>query len=203
MTAAQDAGPPAGRRQIRRAVLAAARTRFARVGLQASLREIAADARVNPGLIHRHIGRKEDLVAAVIEDALTRSRRQVADLGSPGAAVAEMFRGSAADEEISRLIAWLALESPMDGPAVDPLATAEERTVARVRALLPRSRDTDLRLMLALTVVYGWPVFRRQILSAFEAESAAGPALRELEDELATRLARLVDQIPADPDGGR
>lgn len=203
MTAADDAGAPAGRTQIRRAVLAAARTRLSRAGLRASLREIAADARVNPGLIHRHLGRKEDLVTAVIDDALDRSRRRVAAIDTPGAAVAEMFRGAAADEEVSRLIAWLALESPTDGPATDPLSTADGRTVARVRDLRPRSRETDLRLMLALTAVYGWPVFRRQILSAFDAGAASGPALRRIEDDLATLLAGLIDETSAASDGDR
>ncbi len=203
MTAAEDSEAPAGRTQIRRAVLAAARTRLSRTGLRATIRQIAADARVNPGLIHRHLGRKEDLVTAVVDDALARSRRRVAAVDTPGEAVAEMFRGAAADEEVSRLIAWLALESPVSGPATDPLSTADERTVARVRAMRPRSRETDLRLMLALTAVYGWPVFRRQILSAFDDHAETGPTLHALEDELAGLLAGIVDRAAGAPEGAR
>lgn len=52
-----------------RALLDAAADLFARQGVrETSLRTIARDARVNPGLITRYVGNKDDLVEAVFAD---------------------------------------------------------------------------------------------------------------------------------------
>lgn len=62
-------GLPAGRDEVVRALLDAAADLFARRGVrETSLRTIAGEARVNPGLISRYIGNKDDLVEAVLVD---------------------------------------------------------------------------------------------------------------------------------------
>jgi AcrR family transcriptional regulator len=58
---------PYGREEVVAAVVQAATTLFAERGPAAvSLREVAQAADVNLGLIHRHIGSKTDLLAAVL-----------------------------------------------------------------------------------------------------------------------------------------
>ncbi|MCC6271418.1 MAG: helix-turn-helix transcriptional regulator, partial [Microbacteriaceae bacterium] len=59
---------PIGRDAVRAAILAAASRRFAQHGRKASLRDIAADAGVNLGLIHRHFGNKDDLLRAALTE---------------------------------------------------------------------------------------------------------------------------------------
>lgn len=57
-----------GRSGAREAILAAARARFANVGFdKTSIRTIAADAGVDPALVHHYFGTKQRLFAAVVE----------------------------------------------------------------------------------------------------------------------------------------
>lgn len=57
-----------GKDEVVAAVLTSAADMFAERGLAAtSIRDIAARSRVNHGLIHRHFGSKDGLVAAVLE----------------------------------------------------------------------------------------------------------------------------------------
>ncbi len=61
-----------GRDAIREAVIAAARQQFAEKGYAAvGMREIAARAGVNQGLIHRHFGSKDGVLQAVLQGMFT------------------------------------------------------------------------------------------------------------------------------------
>jgi len=66
------AGRPYGGEAVREALIAAATELFAKFGPGGvSVRQIASQAQVNHGLVHRHFGSKEALLAAVLEQ-LTR-----------------------------------------------------------------------------------------------------------------------------------
>ncbi|WP_063042598.1 TetR/AcrR family transcriptional regulator [Nocardia grenadensis] len=57
-----------GRSGARDAILAAARERFAKSGFdKTSIRAVAADAEVDPALVHHYFGTKQQLFAAVVE----------------------------------------------------------------------------------------------------------------------------------------
>ncbi|MET8799967.1 TetR family transcriptional regulator, partial [Nocardia sp. NPDC004568] len=57
-----------GRSGTRDAILAAARERFAKCGFdKTSIRAVAADAEVDPALVHHYFGTKQQLFAAVVE----------------------------------------------------------------------------------------------------------------------------------------
>jgi AcrR family transcriptional regulator len=59
---------PLGRDEVRPAIIAAARTLFAERGYAAvSVRDIAALAKVNHGLVHRHFGSKDAVLHAVLQ----------------------------------------------------------------------------------------------------------------------------------------
>ena len=59
---------PRGREEVRRAVIEAAANLLASRGPSAiTVRDIAAAAQVNHGLVHRHFGSKEGVVRAVME----------------------------------------------------------------------------------------------------------------------------------------
>ncbi|GAA4805528.1 TetR/AcrR family transcriptional regulator [Tomitella cavernea] len=173
---------PTGRDAVRRSILRAARHHFAREGPRAALRDIAATAGVNAGLIHRHFGRKEQLISEVIEDTLESSTRHVAANG----AVRSMFLDSTTQTDFVRMIAWMALERGPDGAS--PLASAPHRTIAEVRGAPDTDPDRDARLMIALTVIYGWSVFSREMLSAFDVEE---DRRGEFEHRIADLLAAL------------
>lgn len=68
-TSARGRGkPPTGRAEVAAAILEAATELFAERGPAAtSIRDIAARAGVNHGLVFRHFGTKEQLVGAVLD----------------------------------------------------------------------------------------------------------------------------------------
>lgn len=74
MTEPGSAGRPRNAAATRSAILGAARTRFAQDGYDAArLRDIAAEVGVDPALVLRYFGSKEELFAAVLEDGASAS----------------------------------------------------------------------------------------------------------------------------------
>jgi AcrR family transcriptional regulator len=189
-----DGGPtdrPTGREAVRAAVFAAAARRFAAEGPAASLRDIAADARVNPGLIHRHIGNKDDLLRQVLAAQGRAGAAVVAGADGPGPALEWMFGHVTTGGDYTRVVAWLLLHGQQaryqDGyPTIDAL-----------RALTPAGHD-DVGLLAAMALLYGWTVFGDQLVDAF----ARDPSRRqELDQELGRIAARLAEGEPAGPAG--
>src|SRR5258708_39978720 len=65
---------PRGREAVMTAVLDAAMALFAAHGpASVSVRDIAAAARVNHALVHRHFGSKQEVLRAVLDRAVTES----------------------------------------------------------------------------------------------------------------------------------
>ncbi|MEV5837736.1 TetR family transcriptional regulator [Nocardia sp. NPDC052112] len=131
-----DRGSRSGRRPgrsgAREDILAAARTRFAEIGFdKTSIRAVAADAGVDPALVHHYFGTKQQLFAAVVElpvdPEVTLRRIEAAPLDRLG----ETILGSV-------LAVW---DSPA-GPGV----------VAMVRSIIAGS-DTALARTFVLDVV--------------------------------------------------
>ena len=158
----RPAGRPTGRDEVRAAVLDAAGRHFAARGANASLRDIAADAGVNLGLIHRHFGNKDDLLQAVLD----AQRRAGADLvgASPDVATAvrEIFEETVYKDQHVRTLAWLLLDEEQ-GRSL----RHEYPTIDALRARVGDDPEARTRLMAAFTMVYGWTVFGPQLLEAF------------------------------------
>lgn len=179
-------GRPLGREAVRRAVLAAAARRFATEGTAASLRDIAADAEVNIGLIHRHIGNKDDLLREVLSAQARTGAAVVEGAGDPGAALEWMFGHVGTGGDYTRIVAWLMLSGRQQDyqqgyPTIDAL-----------RARLP-SEVGDVALLAAMAMLYGWTVFGEQLLDAF----GRGPADRaDLDREMGQLAARLLNAPP-------
>lgn len=177
---------PRGREAVRRAVLSTARRVFAARGPRAPLREVAEAAGVNLGLIHRHIGNKDDLLAAVLESGLRRGSAWIDIHDDAGAAIRTMLLGATANPDFSRLLLWLSLDP---GAVGRPLLDASDRPVRAVAAMTDPPPADELGLAMALTVVYSWPVLREQIMDALE----FAPEQREgVDARMANRLAQVV-----------
>jgi AcrR family transcriptional regulator len=183
---------PTGRDEVRAAVLDAAARRFAREGRKASLRDIADDANVNLGLIHRHFGNKDDLLREVLRTQTHRGIRVIEEAADAGDALRRVFEGATHDGLYIRIIAWLLLEEPGrvqyqdDFPgmallrALDRAATSDAEDTGDV--------DRDARLMAAMATIYGWSVFGPQLLASF---GYPDDARTELESRLASLLTRI------------
>lgn len=182
---------PTGADEVRAAVIDVAGRHFARVGTRASLRDIAAEARVNLGLIHRHIGNKDDLLRAVLESRSQSGFQIVESTADPGEAMSEIFRATVANGLSVRTMAWLLLSGedrdkfPAQFPAIDELK----------RRLGPGAR-TDLIGAFALT--YGWTVFGEQLVDAFGDDPQNKSSIDE---QLALLAGRLVSHSETSTSG--
>lgn len=134
-------------------------------GPRVPLRDIAESSGVNLGLIHRHFGRKDDLLAEVLDSGLRHGTARVDSMGDPGAAVREMLLGSLVQPDYSRLLTWLALDpDAVPRPEIPP----SSRPARAVQRMLDRPGVGDEHLALVLTVIYAWPVLRTEILDVLE-----------------------------------
>lgn len=153
---------PMGREEIRAAVIEAAARRFAAEGPDASLRDIADDAGVNLGLIHRHIGNKDELLRAVLASEIEGGVGFIEESGDAATALRRLFEGAANNGRYVRIIAWLLLQNPAR-------LTHQDRYpgMQALRALAAGDNDVDPELMIAMAAIYGWTVFGPQLRAAF------------------------------------
>ncbi|MEH6818969.1 TetR/AcrR family transcriptional regulator [Dietzia psychralcaliphila] len=177
---------PTGRDEVRSAVLREARRLLSERGPHVPLRDIADAADVNLGLIHRHVGRKDALLTTVMQEAVRLGAARLEHLDDAGEAVRGMLLGSTAHPEISRLLAWLALDSEAAFP---PMVDPAERPAAALRRMTSPPPAGDVELLLIFTAVYAWPVLRGALLDTLDI-----PADRreDIDEQLADLLARVV-----------
>jgi AcrR family transcriptional regulator len=101
MAATTKTGPPALRadaRRNRQAVLAAARERLAKYGLDGGIEDIARTAGVGVGTVYRHFPSKDALIAALVRDRFERLAERTAEAlaeDDPWEAFCELMRFSA------------------------------------------------------------------------------------------------------------
>lgn len=150
------------------------------------MRDIAEAADVNLGLIHRHVGRKDALLTTVMQEAVRYGAGRLEQLDDAGEAVYGMLMGATERPEISRLLAWLALDREAAFP---PMLDPAERPVAALRQMTSPPPAGDVELLLAFTAVYAWPVLRTELLDALDIPDARRAGI---DAELAALLARVV-----------
>ena len=160
---------PTGRQAVVAAVLEAAAHHFATRGSRASLRDIAADAGVNLGLIHRHLGSKDDLLRAVLRAQSDVGVRLVESAGSAALGVRRLFEQKTRSGRGVRILAAHLL----DGEA-DRVRPEGAPVVAALRALPHPGTvgERDASLLAALALTYGWTVFGDQLAAAFDVPAA-------------------------------
>jgi AcrR family transcriptional regulator len=163
---------PHGAEEVRAALLGAARKRFAEEGPRASLRDIAADAQVNSGLIHHYFGTKTELLGAVMTDLVERAQRGAQPFASFDEALelllADTPTGNPGSNEYARIVAWLLLtgENPRDYQKEFSLPGVAELAGPQRRGLL----------LLLLTAIFGWGIFGSHLSSLVGYESPTSAA---------------------------
>jgi TetR/AcrR family transcriptional regulator, repressor for neighboring sulfatase len=146
------ADAPLGRAEVVAAVLESAADLFADRGPAAtSVRDIAARSRVNHGLIHRHFGSKDGLVAAVL-DHLGQHLAGLLAAEADGSAI-----GAAVDRQL-RVIA----RTSLDGYSIGELQTrfpTMEILLDSVRARHADELDARLATAHIIALQLGWCLF--------------------------------------------
>jgi AcrR family transcriptional regulator len=151
-----------------------------------SVRDVAAAAGVNHGLVHRYFGTKDALVRAAVE----RISAQVYD-GFPGRGQSSWFFAMVrANPLMAAIVARACLDGPHDllAAAAPPPAIIDQ-VISRVRASLDRSPfagaiDPALLNAFFTSAMLGWFVFR----PLFE-QGYAVPA--DADDQLAALITQL------------
>jgi AcrR family transcriptional regulator len=177
---------PRGRDEVRAAILAAARRRFATEGPAASTRDIAADANVNLGLLHRHFGSKDQLIRAVFADVAERGFAKIEAAETFDEALACIFAGALDREDTyARMLAGALLAGRQPSELQNEFPT--------IRRLVDLGgADSRGRILLAMLVVFGWHVFADFLVDAIgyenrnDAASDVSALLKQLESPAIT-----------------
>lgn len=141
-----------------------------------SIREIAATADVNLGLIHRYVGSKDDVIALVLQRHTERAKATALEL-SEDQLMAAIADAVARRPATGRLMAGMILDG------LDVTELKDEFP------LLERMAEDDPGLDPALTyaLALGWEVFGPSLLAAMSAEPEA--------DEISAALFRAMGAI--------
>jgi TetR/AcrR family transcriptional regulator, repressor for neighboring sulfatase len=174
---------PVGKDEVVAAVLSAASELFAERGPAAtSIREVAAHAGVNHGLLHRHFGSKRQLLAATLQH-LADSGDELHSAGAPAAQL----------EAIHELQARVMVRSVLDGFPVEELQQrfpGMERFLEQVRSGHTDEGQARLMAAHAMALQFGWGLMAPTLRVAL--------GLTDLsDDELRTAVAEQAAKIVA------
>ncbi|MGB7146711.1 TetR/AcrR family transcriptional regulator [Mycobacterium sp.] len=178
-----DTAKPIGKEEVIAAVLQAAGELFAEKGPAAtSIREVAARAGVNHGLLHRHFGNKRQLLAATLQNLADSA----ADLRESGATSEQL-------EAAYELQARVMVRSTLDGFPVEELQQrfpGMEAFLEQVRAGQSDERTARLLAAHGMALQIGWGLLGPTLRVAF--------GLQDLDDaEIRTAVAAQIATIVA------
>lgn len=178
--------------------MAAAAELFAERGPDGvSLREIAAHAGLNYGLIHQYVGSKDDLLQLVIAQSTSTTAARFAQAGGVGEAL-ELLQGPVGAERppYPRLLAWAILQGrdpkELAGPAP---------ALPKLIAMLPGkgadddlpdndlSGDPRLRAAAITALTLGWSLFGTFVSHAAGLDDVAPADAHAAVQSLARRIA--------------
>jgi len=163
---------PTGRDEVVAAILESAAEMFADRGpAAASIRDIAAQARVNHGLVFRHFGTKEQLVAAVLNNQAAYLTKLI-DADAPLTEIA--LAGTRQLRVIARAL--------LDGFPVAELQTsfpAADRFLEEVRPLYDSEDAARLAAGHAVALLLGWQLFEPFLRMAMGLQDLPQDKLRQ------------------------
>src|SRR6202012_5457306 len=174
---------PIGKEEVVAAVLEAAGELFGGKGPAAtSIREVAARAGVNHGLLHRHFGSKRQLLAATLQH-----------LADSGAALRDSGASQQRLEAVHELQARVMVRSMLDGFPVEELQQrfpGMEAFLDQVRAGQTDERTARLLAAHGMALQVGWGLMGPTLRVAF--------GLQDLDDdEIRTAVAEQIAKIVA------
>ncbi len=160
---------PHGREQVTEAILETAAELFSKHGVAAvSLRQIAARAKVNLGLIHRHFGTKENLRQQVQDHLAARVREEI---GIPQSAMEGSWKGLEVirrHDAFWRVLARTFLDGTFEGDVQSefPFVRNQVDLVRRDQqnGTLPSDMDPRILVAGALALSFGLLVFEPYIV---------------------------------------
>ena len=185
---------PAGKAEVTDALVDATIDLIVERGLGISVREIAARAGVNHGLVHLYFGGKPGLLRAAFDEVNRRAYAEQLPSGFPPPDLAHRRGG-----ELAKAIARIRLEADEDLFSSHPVVTSWREALARTRPDLSADEVAGM-VAVASAVALGWALFADHLCASLE----VGEARRA---ELDARVAALVTELggittTADDEGG-
>jgi AcrR family transcriptional regulator len=172
---------PLGKEEVVAAVLEAAGELFAEKGPAAtSIREVAARAGVNHGLLHRHFGSKRQLLAATLQH-LADSAAALRDSGAP------VEQLEAAHEFQARVM----VRSTLDGFPIEELQKrfpGMERFLDQVSSGHTDERKARLSAAHAMALQFGWGLMAPTLRVAFGLNDLSEAEIRDAVAEQVTKI---------------
>ena len=159
-------------------------------GLHVSVRQIAARAGVNHGLIHTYFGSKQGLLSAAA-DEINRRASEVADpSGFPRPDLAERRGG-----ELAKALARIRLDAAQHLFSSHPVTESWKAALARTQ---PALRDDEIDTMIATSSALGlgWAMFADHLCELLDLDEARRA-------ELDKNVAALVAELGGIPDSSQ
>lgn len=181
-------GRPTGRSAVEAALLNATMELVIERGTGTSVREIAARANVNHGLVHSYFGSKRALLAAAFDEINRRAAADVDDEGYPPVDIA-MRRGG----ELAKAIARMRLDEDANLFSSHPIATLWRDALLRNNPELS-AEAVDAMVAKAGALALGWALFGDQLADTL----ALDPARRT---EIDKQINALVAELAGLPNG--
>ncbi len=182
-----DENRPQGRDAVMSALIGATTELIVEKGLSISVREAAARAGVNHGLVHTYFGSKDGLLSAAFDEINRRASAERDERGFPPADLAERRGG-----ELAKAIARVMLEAPGDPFTSHPIGSSWRAALADDRPELDDA-ELDARVAIASALGLGWALFADHL-----------SRILELDDQqravVATRVGEMVADIGGIPD---
>ena len=162
MARAKRSGRRSGKPDTRAEILAAARTLFAAEGYEpVSMRRIAAEAGVDPSLIHHYFGSKDDLFLAAVELPM-----------DPASEVEAVLRGGGTEEVGERLVR--AFVAVWDGPHSARLIAVARTSLSRPASSFILKQTFQHRVVKTVEEILGDQVDHLRVRAGFIASQVFG-----------------------------
>ena len=171
--------PRRSREDVRQALIDAAAALFAeRPSGRVTVREIAARADVNPGLVHRYFGSKQDLRRAAMAQSQNAIAAQLAHMADVRRDLDFLYRATVGEKEFIAVLARASLDGTLpDFPAGYPTMAGLVRRIQDEIAAGASAGDRDPRVIVAClgSLTLGYALFGRFI--------RRGTGLEDMPDE--------------------
>ena len=173
---------PVGRVAVMQALVDATTKLIVEQGMSMSVREIAARAGVNHGLVHTYFGSKHGLLTAALDAINSRAAEERDPRGYPPPDLAGRREG-----ELAKALARVMLESPSDPFSSHPVTSSWRAALERDH---PDSSPDDLdeQVMVASSLALGWALFADYFSNVFAVDAERRV---ELDEAIAAHVAEL------------
>lgn len=158
-------------------------------GTDISVRQIAAAAGVNHGLVHTYFGSKQALLSAALDEVIRRAGSDVDDAGFPPPDLASRRGG-----ELARALARVRLDDVPDLLVSYPIVESWRAALSSERPELDE-QAIDAKVITASALALGWAVFADHLCEAVGADEQRR---RALDDHVSGHVADL-GGLPTSP----